>query len=158
MKALSCLLKRIKIGGFLLGWRVSGGGEGVEILHLLFSDDTLVFLKDGNLENLAELALEFRCKASNFCRPTLVLPLGAPFKPMVVWDGMEESQFKVGVLEHKPRLVKWAIVCLDEGSFVEASYNWKVRGRRRRVVIQGSERKLWDKVMESHYEGLRSFG
>ena len=44
MKALSCLLKRIKIGGFLLGWRVSGGGEGVEILHLLFSDDTLVFL------------------------------------------------------------------------------------------------------------------
>ena len=60
---------------------------------------------------------------------------------------------------NKALLCKWSWRFVeDRGSFVEASYNWKVRGRRRRVVIQGSERKLWDKVMESHYEGLRSFG
>ena len=44
MEALSCLLKRARIGGFLLGWRVSGrDGEGVEVSHMLFTDDTLVF-------------------------------------------------------------------------------------------------------------------
>ena len=44
IEALSCLLKRAKIGGFLLGWRVSGrDGEGVEVSHMLFTDDTLVF-------------------------------------------------------------------------------------------------------------------
>ena len=41
MEALSCLLKRAKEGGFLLGWQLSGrGGVGVEITHLLFADDT----------------------------------------------------------------------------------------------------------------------
>lgn len=46
MEARSCLLKRAKDGGFLLGWRVSGrGGDGVDISHLLFGDDTLVLCK-----------------------------------------------------------------------------------------------------------------
>lgn len=44
MEALSCLLKRVKVGGFLLGWQVRGKGEeGVEVSHLLFADDTLLF-------------------------------------------------------------------------------------------------------------------
>ena len=44
MEALSCLLKRAREGGFLSGWQLSGkGGAGVEITHLLFADDTLVF-------------------------------------------------------------------------------------------------------------------
>ncbi|RVX10355.1 Protein trichome birefringence-like 12 [Vitis vinifera] len=44
MEALSCLLKRAREGGFLPGWRFSGkGGAGVEISHLLFTNDTLVF-------------------------------------------------------------------------------------------------------------------
>ena len=44
MEALNCLLKRVKVGGFLSGWRVrSKGGKGLEVSHLLFVDDTLVF-------------------------------------------------------------------------------------------------------------------
>ena len=44
MEALSCLFKRAKEGGFLSGWQLSDkGGAGVEITHLLFADDTLVF-------------------------------------------------------------------------------------------------------------------
>ena len=44
MKVFSCLLRRAISGGYLSGWRVRGrSGEGILILHLLFSDDTLVF-------------------------------------------------------------------------------------------------------------------
>ena len=38
------MLKRAKDGGFLSGWRKRGqGGEGMEISHLLFAYDTLIF-------------------------------------------------------------------------------------------------------------------
>ena len=44
MEALSCLLKRANEGGFFPGWQLSGrGSTGMEITHLLFVDDTLVF-------------------------------------------------------------------------------------------------------------------
>ena len=44
MEALSCLLLKANDGRFLSRWHVSGGGgEGVDISHLLFADDTLVF-------------------------------------------------------------------------------------------------------------------
>ena len=44
MEALSFLLKRAKVGGFLPRWQFSGRrGAGVEISHLLFTYDTLVF-------------------------------------------------------------------------------------------------------------------
>ncbi|RVW31602.1 hypothetical protein CK203_091116 [Vitis vinifera] len=65
---------RAKVDGFVLGWRVRGkGGEGVEVSHLLFVDDTSVFwlkvnleksevILAGRVENLEELAQEFACK------------------------------------------------------------------------------------------------
>ena len=44
MEVFSCLLRRDISGGFLYGWRVRGrSGEEVQISHLLFADDTLVF-------------------------------------------------------------------------------------------------------------------
>ena len=44
MEALSCLIKRAVSGGFLTGCRVKGrGGEGVQLTHLLYVDDTLIF-------------------------------------------------------------------------------------------------------------------
>ena len=44
MEVFSFLLKREVNGGFLLSCRVKGkSGEGVQISHLLFADDTLVF-------------------------------------------------------------------------------------------------------------------
>ena len=44
MEALSCLIKRAVSGGFLTGCRVKGrGGEGVQLTHLLYADDTLIF-------------------------------------------------------------------------------------------------------------------
>ena len=44
MEALSCLLKRAVCGGLLLTYQVQGRDrEGVEVSHLLFVDDTLIF-------------------------------------------------------------------------------------------------------------------
>ena len=44
MELLSCLLKRVVNEAVLVGWQVRvKGGEGVQISHLLFVDDTLVF-------------------------------------------------------------------------------------------------------------------
>ena len=47
MEVFSCLLRRAISGGFLSGWRVRDrSGEGVQILHLLFADDTFVFCEE----------------------------------------------------------------------------------------------------------------
>ena len=44
MEAFSCLLKRVVAGGFLSPYLIRGRrGKGVQISHLLFSNDTLIF-------------------------------------------------------------------------------------------------------------------
>ena len=44
MEVFNSLFKRAESGGFLPGWHVRGrGGEGLQISHLLFVDDTFVF-------------------------------------------------------------------------------------------------------------------
>ena len=44
MEVLSQLLPRAKSGGFILGFEVGRrNGEGQDVSHLLFADDTLIF-------------------------------------------------------------------------------------------------------------------
>lgn len=44
LEVLSCILERVKEDGFLSGFKVNGRvKEGLEVSHLLFADDTLVF-------------------------------------------------------------------------------------------------------------------
>ena len=44
MEALSYFLRRAREGGFLASFKVNGrDGEGLEVTHLLFVDDILVF-------------------------------------------------------------------------------------------------------------------
>ena len=44
MEVLNCLLKRAACDGFLSVYQVQGRGrKGVEVSHLLFADDTLIF-------------------------------------------------------------------------------------------------------------------
>ena len=47
MEALSCLINKVVRGGFLTSCRIrERGGNGIQVSHLLFVDDTLVFCED----------------------------------------------------------------------------------------------------------------
>ena len=56
MEALSCLINRAVRRGFLTGCKIRGrGGNGIQVSHLLFADDTLVFYEDSQ-EQMAFLS------------------------------------------------------------------------------------------------------
>ena len=44
----------------------------------------------GRVENIDDLALDFGCRVDSLPSTYLGLPLGAPFKTVSVWDGVEE--------------------------------------------------------------------
>ena len=47
MEAFSCLIEKGKQGGFISGFKIEGKGEeGIQVSHLLFVDDTLLFCED----------------------------------------------------------------------------------------------------------------
>ncbi|KAL6332055.1 hypothetical protein AAG906_020734 [Vitis piasezkii] len=85
-----------------------GGGNEIQISHLLFADDNVVayvrhptygmgFRSPSHVNNVEDLVLELACKMGGLPSFYLGLPLGATFKSMVVWDGVEERFCKSGV-------------------------------------------------------------
>ncbi|KAL6329339.1 hypothetical protein AAG906_017644 [Vitis piasezkii] len=118
MEAFSCLMKRAVEGGFLMPCMVWGRrGEGVQISHLLFADDTLIFwlkvnlekselIPVGRVENIGELADEFGYKVGILPSIYLGMPLGAPFKSIGVWDGIKERFRKKLAMAVRMRLEK----------------------------------------------------
>lgn len=66
----------------------------------------------GKVENLEELAFEFGCKVGTLPLSYLGLPLGAPFKYVAVWDGIEERFHKKLVMWKKQYLSKGGRIAL----------------------------------------------
>ncbi|RVW70881.1 putative mitochondrial protein [Vitis vinifera] len=156
MEVFSAFLKRAVEGGFLSSCRVkSRSEEGVLISHLLFDDDTLVFL--GRVENMDDLAWEFGCRLGSLPTTYLGMPLGAPFKSITVWDCVEEcfrrSKTKGGLgvkclsFLNKALLAKWNWGFANER---EALWNKVIRGK------YGEDRGGWcsREVREAHGMGL----
>ncbi|RVW43516.1 putative mitochondrial protein [Vitis vinifera] len=114
MEAFSCLMKRAVEGGFLMPCMVRGRrGEGVQISHLLFADDTVKsesgkseLIPVGRVENIGELADEFGDKVGILPSIYLGMPLDAPFKSIGVWDGIEERFRKKLAMAVRMRLEK----------------------------------------------------
>ncbi|KAJ9678729.1 hypothetical protein PVL29_020805 [Vitis rotundifolia] len=61
----------------------------------------------GRVENIDDLALDFGCRVGSLSSTYLGLPLGAPFKLVSVWDGVEERFCK--------RLTMWKRQYLSKG-------------------------------------------
>ena len=152
MEALSCLINRAIRGGFLTGCRIRGrGANGIQVSHLLFADDTLVFceasqqkmtflgwllmwfeaisglsfnlnkseiLPVGRVENVELLAFELDCKVGALPSTYLGLPLVAPHKSVVVWDGVEERMRKRLALWKRQFISKGGITTLIRNTLV----------------------------------------
>ena len=61
----------------------------------------------GRVEDVELLALKLGCNVGTLPSTYLGLPLGAPHKSMVVWDGMEEMMWKI--------LALWKIQYISKG-------------------------------------------
>ncbi|RVW83717.1 putative ribonuclease H protein [Vitis vinifera] len=105
MEAFSCLLKRAVDGGVLLPCSVRGKrGEGVQDKSKSGESELILI---GRVENVEELADEFGYKVGKLPSTYLGMSLGAPFKCVAAWDGIEER--------FRKRLAMWKRQYISKG-------------------------------------------
>ncbi|RVW63478.1 putative mitochondrial protein [Vitis vinifera] len=112
MEVLSVLLRRVVDGGFILGCSLRGRrGIEMNVSHLLFADDTIIFY-EARQDHLTLSKLDFGVGVEwgLFLLFYLGLPLGANHKALSMWDRveerMEEGIQKIDLL-NKALLGKW---------------------------------------------------
>ncbi|RVW28234.1 hypothetical protein CK203_083667 [Vitis vinifera] len=93
MEVFSALLKRAMEGGFILG--LYGEGwllmwfEVVSRLRINLEKSELIPV--GRVDNIDDLAWDFGCRVGSLPSSYLGMPLGASFKSVTVWDGVERA-------------------------------------------------------------------
>ncbi|RVW40956.1 putative ribonuclease H protein [Vitis vinifera] len=112
MEALSCLINKAVREGFLSGCRLRVGVEMgfkylTSISGLNINLNKSEILPVGRVENVEVLASALGCKVGSLPSTYLGLPLGAPHKSVVVWDGVEERMRK--------RLALWKRQFISKG-------------------------------------------
>ncbi|RVW24959.1 putative ribonuclease H protein [Vitis vinifera] len=95
MEVLDVLIRRAVEGGFLSRCSIRGGSRStLNISHLFFADDTIVFCEASkeHLTHLSWILLWF--EAASSLRINLdkseIIPVGAPNRAPSMWDGVEE--------------------------------------------------------------------
>ncbi|RVW81727.1 hypothetical protein CK203_049525 [Vitis vinifera] len=79
----------VLVNGVPVGCNIRGGsGPPLNISHLFFADDTIIFF--GEVVEMEELAVELGCRVGSLPSQYLGLPLGAPNRAPYTWDGVEE--------------------------------------------------------------------
>ncbi|RVW17365.1 hypothetical protein CK203_069145 [Vitis vinifera] len=153
MEAFSSLLRNTVDGGFVSACKArSRGGEGAKVSHLIINLDESELILMGSEEDAVELVAAIGCKVGSLPTTYLGLPLGAPYRSLAVWDGVEErmrkklarwksqyiskggritliqSNLTSGTLERKLHLVRWDLVCLEKcnkgGKYGEEQGGW----------------------------------
>ncbi|RVW76305.1 ATP-dependent DNA helicase Q-like 4A [Vitis vinifera] len=99
MEVFSCSLRMTISGDFLSRWRACSR------LRVNLEKSKLILM--GRVHDIEDLALELSCKVGGLPSCYLVLPLGAPFKSKVVWDGVEER--------FRKRLAMWKRQYISKG-------------------------------------------
>ncbi|RVW33303.1 Transposon TX1 uncharacterized 149 kDa protein [Vitis vinifera] len=67
---------------------INGTSKAISGLRIKLEKSELILV--GRVENIDDLALDFGCRVGSLPSTYLGLPLGAPFKTVSVWDGVEE--------------------------------------------------------------------
>ncbi|RVW49943.1 LINE-1 retrotransposable element ORF2 protein [Vitis vinifera] len=109
MEVLSALLRRVAVGGFVSGCRFWGRGRmELNISHLLFADDTIIFC-EARKENMTFLSwiLAWFEAASGL---RINLAKRVPHKASSMWDGVEEKM--------RRRLALWKRQYISKGGRV----------------------------------------
>ncbi|RVW35863.1 hypothetical protein CK203_084632 [Vitis vinifera] len=81
MEVFSCPLRRAISGGYSSGWTMRD-------LRINLEKSELIPM--GRVHNIEDLTLKLGCKVGGLPSRYLGLPLGAPFKLVAMWDGVEE--------------------------------------------------------------------
>ncbi|RVW98564.1 hypothetical protein CK203_032228 [Vitis vinifera] len=127
MEAFSCLLKRVVAGGLKMNMEKS------ELIPV------------GRVENVEELTDEFGYKVGILPSTYLGMPLGAPFKSVNAWDGIEER--------FRKRLAMWKRQYISKGGRITlirrallGKWVWR---------FANEKRALWNQVIRRKYEEER---
>ncbi|RVW95937.1 hypothetical protein CK203_027605 [Vitis vinifera] len=130
-EAINSLLKGMKVsnqGGFPN--RLQDKGKGCQWdPRLSFNLNKSEILPVGRVENVELLAFELDCKVGALPSTYLGLPLVAPHKSVVVWDGVEERMRKRLALWKRQFISKGGITTLIRntlGPFVQRSWHYAV--------------------------------
>ncbi|RVW33932.1 putative ribonuclease H protein [Vitis vinifera] len=105
MEAFSVLIKRVVAGGFLAPCLIREEevkGSRYHICWLRVNLEKSELIPVGRVENVDELADEFGYRVGKLPSTYLGMPLGAPFKSVAAWDGIEERfRKKLAMWKHQ---------------------------------------------------------
>ncbi|RVX05596.1 hypothetical protein CK203_027274 [Vitis vinifera] len=160
MEALNCLLKKAICGGFLSACQVKGRGrEGVEVSHLLFADDTLIFCEAG------EEQMTFLCWVLMWFEAISGLKVNLDKSELILVGRVENVDDLVGKLGCKVGRLSSTYLGMPLGASFNSVAAWDgIKERFRKREKYGEDRGGWltREAREGHgvgfWKAIRNLG